>query len=221
MIFVFDFGFGERGRIVNAPVDGFATAIDVAFFDEVEKGVRYGGFVLIAHGEIWIVPAPKNTEALEVALVLLDVTRGKFAAEAAKLSGRNFAFAAKFLLDLRFDGQTVAIPAWYVRGVMARHGLCFHDEVFENFVQARAEMDGAGGIRRAIVKYKKRFAFTRSENGFVEICVLPSSELLWLVLRQAGFHGKVSFGEIEGLFQFEWFGHVSSERKSPFTVVSL
>ena len=49
VIFVFDFGFGERSGIVNAPIDGFPTAVDVAIFDEVEESVGDGGLVLVAH----------------------------------------------------------------------------------------------------------------------------------------------------------------------------
>src|SRR5882672_1344721 len=219
VIFVFDFSFGERGGIVDAPVDRFAAAINVALFDEVEKGVGDGGLVLVAHREVGIVPAAKDAETLKVALVLLDVTRGKFAAEAAEFGGRNFAFAAELFFDLRFDGEAVAIPAGDVRGVMAGHGLGFDDEVFENFVEASAEMDGARGIGRAIVKNEKGFALARSENGFVKIGVLPSGELLGLVLRQAGFHGKVSFAEIEGLFEFTWWGHIGARANPLFTFV--
>ena len=70
--------------------------------------------------------------------MLLDVARGKFAAESTEFGGRNFAFATEFFFDLRFDGKAVAIPAGNVRGVMAGHGLGFDDEVFENFVEAGA-----------------------------------------------------------------------------------
>src|SRR5580704_8962979 len=39
--------------------------------------------------------------------------------------------------------------------------------------------------------------------------VLPSCQLLRLVLRKAGFHGKLGFGKIERFLQFEWLGHGS------------
>src|SRR5579859_5923048 len=216
MIFEFDFGFRKCGRIVNAPVDGLASAKDVAFFHEIEKRVGDGGLVLMAHREVRIVPAAENAEALEVALVLLYVTRGKFPAEAAEFRGRNFPFAAEFFFNLRFDGQTVAIPSGHIRCVMPGHRFCFDDEVFEDFIETGAEMDRARGIRRAIVKNEERLSLSCGENSFVKIGVLPGSELFGLVLRQAGFHRKVGFGEIESLFQFEWFSHISSERESPF-----
>src|SRR5262249_5016298 len=170
----------------------------------------------MAHREVRIIPAAKDAEALEVTFVLLDVARGKFTTEAAKFCRWNFAFAAEFLFDLGFDGKAVAIPARDVRCVMARHGFRFDDQIFEDFVEASAQMDGACGIRRAIMQNEKRLSFTGGENSFVKIRVLPCSELLRLVLRQARLHGKVGFGEIEGLFQFEWVSHISSERESPF-----
>ena len=80
-------------------------------------------------------------------------------------------------------------------------------------------MDGARGIRRAIVKNEKRFVLASGEDGFVKIRVLPGSELFWLVLRQTGFHGKVGFGEIEGLFEFKWFGHIGARANPLFTFV--
>src|ERR1700722_7134565 len=39
--------------------------------------------------------------------------------------------------------------------------------------------------------------------------VLPSCQLLRLVLRKAGFHGELSFRKIERFLQFEWLGHGS------------
>src|SRR5262249_12211441 len=138
-----------------------------------------------------------------------------FAAKATKFRGRNFTFATEFFFHLRFDGETVAIPARNVRGVMARHGFSFDDEVFEDFVKASSEMNCACGIRRAVVENEEGLSLARCENSFVKISILPGGELLWLVLRQARFHRKVGFGEIEGLFQFEWFSHISSERESP------
>ena len=40
VIFVLDFGFGESGVVVDAPVDGLTAAIDVTLFHEVGEGFR-------------------------------------------------------------------------------------------------------------------------------------------------------------------------------------
>src|SRR5450432_3345251 len=110
MIFVLDFGFGQGGVVVNAPVDRLASAIDITLFHEVEKVAGDDGLVPVTHGEVRIAPAAEYAEALEVAFVLLDVAGGIFAAALAKLWRRNFAFAAEFLFHLGLDGQPVAIP---------------------------------------------------------------------------------------------------------------
>src|SRR5579859_1679905 len=54
VILVFNFRFSERGGIVDAPIHGFAAAIHVALFDEVEEGVGDGGLVFVAHREVGV-----------------------------------------------------------------------------------------------------------------------------------------------------------------------
>ena len=49
--------------------------------------------------------------------------------------------------------------------------------------------------------------FARFQDALVDISVVPSFELLWLVLGQTSLHGKVGLGQVERLFEFEWFGH--------------
>ena len=153
VVLVFNFGFGERGAIVNAPVDGLQAAIDVAFLEEIEKRAGDGRFVVGIHGEIRLVPPAEDAETLEFDLVNFHVARREFAAHAAKFRRRDLAgLSAEFLFDLRLDGEAVAIPAGDVRRAEAGHGLRFHDHVFEGLVQAGAEVDFAGGIGRTVVQ---------------------------------------------------------------------
>jgi hypothetical protein len=125
------------------------------------------------------------------------IAGGEFAAEAAEFSGRDFTFAAEFFFDLRFDRQAVAVPAGDVWRIVAGHAFGLNDEVLENFIEACAEMDGAGGIGRAVVEDKELLAFASGEDALVEAGFLPSGELLGLVLRKTGLHGKISLGKVE------------------------
>ena len=43
VVFVFDFGFGERRAVVDAPVDRLQAAIDVALFEEIDERVGDAG----------------------------------------------------------------------------------------------------------------------------------------------------------------------------------
>ena len=60
--------------------------------------------------------------------------------------------AARFLHHLVFDRQAVAVPARHVRRAFAQHGLRFHDEIFEDFVERGAHVDVAVGEWRTIVQ---------------------------------------------------------------------
>ena len=214
VILILHFRFRQRGRIVNAPVHRLAPAVDVAFLHKVQKSSGNRGFIVKAHGQIRIVPLAENSEPLEIALVLLHIARCEFAAQLAELRGRNFAFTAQFLFDLRLDGQAVAIPSGHVRRVVTGHAFCFYDQVFKDFVQAGAEMNFSSGIRRPIVQHEERLAFARFENTLVKVCPVPGCELFRLVLGQAGLHRKVGLGQVERLLEFEWFGHGLERRKS-------
>jgi hypothetical protein len=154
VVFVFDFSLGKGCRIADAPINRLASAIDVAFLHEIQESVGDRGFIVEAHRQIRIVPAAENAQALEIFLVLFDVTRRKFATQLSELRRRNFAFAAQFLFHLCFDRQAVAIPAGNVRRVVASHALRLDDQVFQNFVQAGAEVNRPGRIGRPVVKHK-------------------------------------------------------------------
>src|ERR1700751_4297011 len=73
VIFIFDFRLCEGRRIVQTPILRLTPAIDVALLHELEKRAGDGGFVVEAHGQVWVVPAAENAESLEIFFVLLAV----------------------------------------------------------------------------------------------------------------------------------------------------
>ena len=85
MIFVFDFGFGERGAVFDAPVHGLETFVDVTAVREIDKGLRDDGFVFGRHGEIWIFPTAEDAEAFELRAVDVDELCGVGAAFGADI----------------------------------------------------------------------------------------------------------------------------------------
>ena len=153
MQLVLDFGFGEGGAVVDAPVDRLEALVDEAFLEEVVEGLEDAGFVAEGHGEVGIVPAAEDAEALELGALEVDVLLRVLAAGAADGDGVHFElFAAELLVDLDLDGQAVAVPAGDVGGVEAGHGLGLDDEVLDALVQRVAEVDGAVGVGRAVVE---------------------------------------------------------------------
>src|SRR6266436_2845100 len=216
VVFVFDFGFGERGAVVDAPVDWLAPAIDVTLLHEIEKGTGNGGFVFMAHRQIGIVPAAENAETLEIFFVLLDVAGGELPAELSEFCRRHFPFSTQLFFHLRFDGQSVAIPSRHVRRVVPRHAPGLYDEILEDFVQAGTKMNFPSGIGRAIVQNKEGLAFSGIQDALVDVSSVPGLELPGLVLRQTGLHGKIRFRQVEGFLQFQWFGHRFARSNNSF-----
>ena len=146
--------------------------------------------------------------------MLFDVTESELAAELAEFRGGYFSFSTQLFFHLGLNWQAVAIPAGHVGRVMPRHALGLDDQILEDFVQAGAKMNFARGIWRAVMQNKERLAFARFQNAFVNISTVPGFELLGLVLRQAGLHRKIRFRQVQGLLEFEWFGHKWSACKS-------
>ena len=201
VVFVLDFRLGQRGAVVNAPIDRLEAAIDIALLQEVQERAGDGSLVVRVHRQIGIVPAAQYSEALEFDLVDFHIAGGEFAAQAAKLRRRNFRrLAAQFLLDFRLNRESVAVPTWHVRRAEAGHGLRLHDHVLQGLVQSRAKMDFARWIRRAIVQDEQRLAGARFEDAVVKTHLLPGGKLLRLALRELGLHWKVCLGEVERAF---------------------
>src|SRR6267378_6268644 len=209
VVLIFDFGFGERGVVVDAPIDGLAATVNVALLHEIKKGASDGGLIFMAHREIGIIPAAENAKAFEIFLVLLDVARGKLPAELSKLSRWNFSLSAKLFFHLRFDGQAVAVPSGDVRGIMPCHAPGPDHQIFEDFVEAGTQMDFPGGVGRAVMQDKKGLAFAGFEDALVDVGAVPGFQLLGLILGKTGLHGELGFRKVECFLQFEWFGHWS------------
>ena len=78
---VLDLGLGEGGFVVDAPVDGLEAFVDEAALEEVEEGLGDGGLVAVRHGEVGVVPAAEDADALELGALEVDVllrrTRGR------------------------------------------------------------------------------------------------------------------------------------------------
>ena len=52
VVLVFDLGFGQRGAVLHAPVDGLEAFVDVAAVEEIDERAGDHRLVLRAHGEI-------------------------------------------------------------------------------------------------------------------------------------------------------------------------
>ncbi len=202
VLLVLDFGFGERGSVVDAPVDGAQAFVDEVLFEEVVEGLDDAGLVAVRHGEVGRVPAAEDADALELGALEVDVFLRVFAAGAADGDGVHLEFfAAELLVDFDFDGETVAVPAGDVGGVEAVHGLGLDDEVLDALVEGVAEVDGSVGVGRAVVEDVFWGSGAGGADLGIQVLFLPRGEALGLIVRQIGLHGEGGLGQVQGGLQ--------------------
>jgi hypothetical protein len=152
VVLVFDFGFGQRGAVVDAPVDRLQAFVDVALVQEIDERARDHRLVLRAHGEIRVVPAAETPRRLK-SVRCRSTYFSAYLRQARRISPPTSALSSpEFAVDLDLDGQAVAVPAGHVGRIEALHGLRLDDEILEDFVERGAQVDVAVGVGRPVVQ---------------------------------------------------------------------
>ena len=202
VILVFDFGFGKRGLVVHAPVDGAQALVDELVFVKRKKSGEHHRLILRRHGGVGLIETSEDADALELLALQVEEFLRVFAAFGAHRRRMHLQLlAAEFLVDFDLDGQAVAVPAGNVGRVETGHGFGFDDEILEAFVHCRAQVDGAAGVGRTVVQDVLFPALAGLADALVEAHLLPAFEHLRLVLGQPCLHGKAGLGQIDRRFQ--------------------
>ena len=175
MFVVLDFGLGQRGLAVDAPVHRLLALVDQVLFDEPAERTRDRRLVLEVHRQVRGVPGGENAEALELFGHRADEALGVGAAGPAEVGHRHLAFLRPELaIDLELDRQTVAVVARHIGRVEACHRAGFHDEVFENLVERRSEVNLSVRVRRAVVQHELGAAGPRFADTVVQAHIVPA-----------------------------------------------
>ncbi len=170
MVFVLDFGLGQRRAVMDAPVDRLQSFVNEALVQKIDERLGDDGFVLGAHREVRIMPTAEDAQADEVPALQVDVLFGVFSARRADLTdGHVGFFRAQFVVDFVLDRQAVTVPAWDVRGIEPLHGFQLDDKVLQDLVEGGTQMNIPVGVGRAVVKNVHRPALAGGANAFVEI----------------------------------------------------
>ena len=211
VVLVLDLGFGQRRLVRDAPVHRFHALVHISFFQEGDEGAGDGGLVFGAHGQVGLVPLAEDPQALEFVALDSNVLLGKTPAGLAEFVRRHLRLPRpQFLVHAVFDGQAVAIPAGHIGRVIAGHVPRFDDEVLDDLVLGRAQVDGAVGVRRPVVQDEARGAAPPLANPLVELLPLPPFQHLRLALRQVGLHREIGARQVEGILQLERGSHLCS-----------
>ncbi len=197
---VLHLGFGQRGAAVRAPVHGLLALVDHVLLDEPAERADDGGLVAERHGLVGVVPQADDAEALEVAALDVDVLLGVGAAGAAEVRRAHLPLLrAELAVDLQLDGQAVAVPARQVGGIEPRHVVGLDDQILQDLVERRADVDLAVGVRRPVVQKEELGPLPRLANLPVEVHRVPAGDGLRLGRLEIGLHREGRARQITGV----------------------
>ena len=159
------------------------------------------GFGFEVHGQVRTRPVAQHAQADKVFTLAVDLLSGIFAALGGEFSGGEFLTRlAIFLLHFQLDRQTVAVPTWNVRRVIARQSFGLNDNVFQNLVNRVTNMNAAIRIRRAIMQNEGFFAFFRCTDDAVQVIIGPTRQHSRFALGEIATHREPCFRQIQGGF---------------------
>ena len=213
-IFVFDFRFGERTVTIKAPIDRLQTAIQITALEELAEGANLVGLALVLHRRVRMIPIAEHAEALKLRPLPRDLLGRIRAAEPLRLRRRQV--LAVGLFDLHFDRHAVTVPTRDVGRIEARHRFALDDEVFQDLVERRTDMDVAVRVRRPVVQDETRPALRRGAYSLVDAVVVPLAHPHGLALREIAAHRERRVRQVQrGLVvAFGIVGHASSWAKN-------
>ncbi len=195
------FRFGQRGALHRAPHDRLGAAHQRTAHRHAQEFADDGGFALEFHGEIGIVPLALDAERAELLRLNVYPFLGKGATGRAELVARNIilsaVLAAELFFHLPFDRQAVTVPARQVGRVMAGHLVRAHDDVLDDLVHRRAEMDVPVRVWRAVMQDPRLGAacFRISAQFLVKLEIVPALDPVRLALGQAAAHREFGGGQ--------------------------
>ena len=198
VVVVLDLGLGQRGAVVDAPVDRLQSLVDQSLLEEGVEVFDDLGLVAVGHGGVGMVEVAEDADALELLALDVEILFGVLAAGVAHLERVHLQlFAAQRLIHLDFDGQAVAVPAGHVGRIEAGHGAGLDDEILEALVERVAEMDGAVGVGRAVMQdVGGRARRATSGSGRRCGCCCQRSSIFGSFCGRFAFMGKSVVGRL-------------------------
>ncbi len=186
---------------MNAPVDRLLALVHEPLLDELPERPRDRGLVAEVHRQVEVIPVAEHAEALELLAHHPDEARRVVAAGPPEVRQRHVALLrAELAIDVQLDRQPVAVVSEHVGGVVAHHRARLHDQILEDLVHGRADVNLAVRVRRSVVQDELRAAAPGFADLFVQADLLPPGECLRLSGLQVRLHREVGPREIQCVF---------------------
>ena len=203
VVVILDLGLGQRRLLDRRPHHRPGAPVEAAVEQEAAELAHDLRLGREAHGGVGIVPVADHAEPLELSPLHVDPVLREGAAVGPELADRHGVLVAPLLapglLDLPLDGQAMAVPARHVDRIPAQHLLRAHDDILEDLVQRRAEVEMAVGVGRPVVEDEfgpPRGLFAQAP---VEAGLLPVRGHRRLAFRQPCLHGKAGARHEDGI----------------------
>src|SRR5438270_7111492 len=111
VLFVLDLGFGERGAIEDAPVDGTKAFVDESVLPEVEEDAGDYGLVFRRHRRVRVFEIAEDADAPKLLTLQVEIFLRVLATYAANFGCSHLEFlATQPFVDFDFVGKAVAGP---------------------------------------------------------------------------------------------------------------
>src|SRR5215208_3633210 len=203
VLVIFNFRFGERRLVLETPVNRPCSFVNPTTLDKPRKHARGFGLVVVRHPQVWIVPLAEDSESFEVARLALQRILCVLTTSATKTLDTEVVLLLAFLLERAFDvyldGQAMTVVTRNVRRVVAHHRARFDDEVFEDLVHRRAEMNVGVRVWRPIMHDELRATLTCAADQAVKIKLGPLLKPGGFTLREIGLLRKGGLRQIDCL----------------------
>ncbi len=148
-----------------------------------------------------MVPVAEDHQPLELGRHHVGIAARVLTARTTDLGKRHVAFLRPQLaIDPPLDRQAMTVVAGQVGHIEARHCARLDDEVLEDLVERRTEMNLPVRVGRPVVEDELRRPAALVPNLPVQVHGLPSRNRFRLGRLKAGLHREISPGQINGVF---------------------
>src|SRR2546423_9003914 len=223
MLLIFNFRLSERRLIVNAPVNGTRPFVNEATLDKTREQARGLSLVMIGHRDVGIVPFAQNPQPPKIFRLTLEGIRGKFATRATDAERRHLLFLfAKFALNVELDRQTMTVIAGHVWRIVAEHRARLYDEILQDLIERRAEVNVGVRVWGTIVKNEFFRVCASFANQPIKIHFGPFFQARRLGLRKVRLLRELRLWQVDRLLQVEGWCfscHESSSNQNEIVTV--
>ena len=197
MILIFHLSLSQGRLAGRTPMDRFLSLVDRTVQKKLSKFPDNRCLVVKIHGEVGILPFTKDAKTFEFFPLDIHKFGCVIPASLPNLHDGEFSLLrTETLLDLVFHGQPMTVPSRNIGAIKSGHELRFHDEVFQNFIQGRSDMNVSIRIGRTIVKnvFGPPFCLFDSIDG--KSSFLPLFSISGSLFARLAFMGKSVLGRL-------------------------